>query len=129
MVAAFTATATPRVREDILSLLELRDPWVTVTSFDRPNLYFEVRRPKDKLAELLTLLAERRERSGIVYCGTRKAVEEMCIRDRAEDVHVLLPHQVVDLHVGAVQRAQGDRAVEMCIRDRPGPGTAPRCTG
>ena len=53
VVAAFTATATPRVREDILSLLELRDPWVTVTSFDRPNLYFEVRRPKDKLAELL----------------------------------------------------------------------------
>ena len=78
VVAAFTATATPRVREDILSLLELRDPWVTVTSFDRPNLYFEVRRPKDKLAELLTLLAERRERSGIVYCGTRKAVEEVC---------------------------------------------------
>ena len=38
VVAAFTATATPRVREDILSLLELRDPWVTVTSFDRPNL-------------------------------------------------------------------------------------------
>ena len=84
VVAAFTATATPRVREDILSLLELRDPWVTVTSFDRPNLYFEVRRPKDKLAELLTLLAERRERSGIVYCGTRKAVEEVCdaLRER-----------------------------------------------
>ena len=76
VVSAFTATATPRVRQDILSLLQLRDPWVTVTSFDRPNLYFEVRRPKDKLQETLRLLEERRNKSGIVYCATRKAVEE-----------------------------------------------------
>lgn len=78
VVSAFTATATPRVRQDILSLLALRDPWVTVTSFDRPNLYFEVRRPKDKLGETLKLLKERREKSGIIYCATRKAVEEVC---------------------------------------------------
>ena len=78
VVSAFTATATPRVRKDILSLLELRDPMVTVTSFDRPNLYFEVRRPKDKLGETLQLLEQRRDKSGIIYCATRKAVEEVC---------------------------------------------------
>lgn len=78
VVSAFTATATPQVRRDILSLLQLRHPFVTVTSFDRPNLYFEVLRPKDKLQELLRLLGERREKSGIVYCATRKSVEEVC---------------------------------------------------
>ena len=78
VVSAFTATATPRVRRDILSLLRLRHPFVNVTSFDRPNLYFEVRRPKDKLQELFTLLEPRREKSGIVYCATRKGVEEVC---------------------------------------------------
>lgn len=78
VVSAFTATATPRVRKDILSLLALQDPLVTVTSFDRPNLYFEVRRPKDKLQETLKLLRERREKSGIIYCATRKAVEDVC---------------------------------------------------
>lgn len=78
VVSAFTATATPRVRNDILSLLALRDPWITVTSFDRPNLYLEVRRPKDRLQETLGLLAERREKSGIIYCATRKAVEDVC---------------------------------------------------
>ncbi|MGI6254999.1 MAG: DNA helicase RecQ [Acutalibacter sp.] len=86
VVSAFTATATPRVREDILSLLELKDPWVTVTSFDRPNLYFEVRRPKDKFQETLELISQRRDRSGIVYCGTRKAVEELCEKLREQNI-------------------------------------------
>ena len=98
VVSAFTATATPRVRQDILSLLQLRDPWVTVTSFNRPNLYFEVRRPKDKLQETLRLLEERRNKSGIVYCATRKAVEEVCqaLRDQgfaATRYHAGLPDQ------------------------------------
>lgn len=74
-VAAFTATATPRVREDVVGILNLRDPLVEVTGFDRKNLYFEVRKPKRKAEELLSLLAERRDKCGIVYCSTRKAVE------------------------------------------------------
>lgn len=86
VVSAFTATATPRVREDILSLLELRDPWITTTSFDRPNLYFEVRRPKDKLQETLELVSQRRDRSGIIYCGTRKGVEELCEKLRDQNI-------------------------------------------
>lgn len=86
VVSAFTATATPRVREDILSLLELQDPWITTTSFDRPNLYFEVRRPKDKLQETLELVSQRRDRSGIIYCGTRKGVEELCEKLRDQNI-------------------------------------------
>ena len=77
-LAAFTATATERVRRDIVKLLELRDPQVLVTGFDRPNLYFEVRTPRDKKRELLSILRERRDKSGIVYCATRAAVEEVC---------------------------------------------------
>ena len=78
VVGAFTATATEQVREDIASLLGLRTPYLVTTGFDRPNLRFEVRAPKDKKQELLGLMQRFRERSGIVYCSTRKGVEEVC---------------------------------------------------
>jgi len=77
-VAAFTATATDLVREDIVRLLRLHEPEKVVTGFDRPNLYFDVRSPKDKDASLLSLVQNRRGKSGIVYCGTRSGVEEVC---------------------------------------------------
>ena len=77
-VAAFTATATGEVREDISRLLGLRDPLTLVTGFDRPNLYFDVLRPKKKDPALLSLVRERREKSGIIYCSTRNAVEKVC---------------------------------------------------
>lgn len=77
-VAAFTATATDQVRADIVRLLALQDPLCRVTGFDRPNLRFELRHPKDKRAELLSLLRGFTGESGIVYCATRKAVEEVC---------------------------------------------------
>ena len=77
-VAAFTATATAQVRADIIRILQLHEPETVVTGFDRPNLRFEVLRPKDKRAVLLQLLAERRDKSGIVYCATRKTVEQVC---------------------------------------------------
>ena len=77
-VAAFTATATAQVRTDIIRILQLHEPETVVTGFDRPNLRFEVLRPKDKRAVLLQLLAERRDKSGIVYCATRKTVEQVC---------------------------------------------------
>ena len=80
VVAAFTATATEDVRRDVARLLELRDPFVQVTGFDRPNLYFDVQRPKDKLAALLALVRKQRGRSGIVYCATRAKTEEVCRR-------------------------------------------------
>ena len=78
IVSAYTATATPAVRRDILKHLNLNDPLVKVTGFDRPNLRFEVRIPESKRGELLTLLALRKGKSGIVYCSTRKEVEAVC---------------------------------------------------
>ena len=77
-VAAFTATATARVREDIAQLLGLRDPVNVVTGFDRENLFFEVRRPKKKLAAVSALVQERQGKSGIIYCATRAKVEQVC---------------------------------------------------
>ncbi|WP_461256275.1 DNA helicase RecQ [Treponema sp. R80B11-R83G3] len=78
VVAAFTATATVNVREDIRKLLALRNPLSVNTGFDRPNLYFEVQKPKDKKTALLECLDKRKESSGIIYCATRKTVEETC---------------------------------------------------
>ncbi|MDR1971645.1 MAG: RecQ family ATP-dependent DNA helicase, partial [Treponema sp.] len=78
IAAAFTATATGRVREDIKRILALNDPYALTTGFDRENLYFEVRKPADRFGALLECLASRRDRSGIIYCSTRKTVEELC---------------------------------------------------
>lgn len=80
VVSAFTATATSEVKNDIIRLLGMKDPVSVTTSFDRPNLYFEVRKPRDKYAELASILSQRSESSGIVYCSTRKLVEEVCQR-------------------------------------------------
>ena len=78
-VAAFTATATERVRRDIVTLLGLRDPLVTVTGFDRPNLYFDVIRleNKHKAAWVAQYIAAHPQDSGIVYCSTRKETEAL----------------------------------------------------
>lgn len=76
-LCAFTATATREVREDVICMLGLREPKVVVTGFDRENLYFEVRQPKDKTAELLSILEEHAGQSGIIYCSTRKTVDEL----------------------------------------------------
>lgn len=80
VVAAFTATATDEVRDDIIKLLGLKNPFTVITGFDRPNLYFDMRRPKDKTAALLRWLEGAKGRSGIVYCSTRSAVETVCER-------------------------------------------------
>ncbi len=79
-VGAFTATATDRVRADIVRLLELRDPFSLTTGFDRPNLWFGIRhlRPREKMDVLTAFLDEREGESGIVYCSTRALVEEVC---------------------------------------------------
>ena len=80
IVSAFTATATEQVCKDICRLLQLQDPFQITTGFDRKNLYFAVRTPRNKEQELLELLQERRGKSGIVYCLARKTVEELCDR-------------------------------------------------
>ena len=77
-VGAFTATATDLVQRDIVALLGLRDPVRAVTGFDRPNLFFDVRQPRNKGTALLELLRQREGRSGIIYCATRATVERLC---------------------------------------------------
>ena len=78
LVSAFTATATAEVRDDIIRALGLEEPFVITTGFDRPNLYFAVEKPSSKPSALLAHLMQRRDKSGIVYCSTRKTVEEVC---------------------------------------------------
>ena len=76
-IAAFTATATKEVREDIINNLALKDPFVKVTGFDRPNLKFIVRKPKDKLKFLKAYLEDRQGKSGIIYASTRNRVDKL----------------------------------------------------
>ncbi|KAB8287771.1 ATP-dependent DNA helicase RecQ [Bifidobacterium ramosum] len=79
VVAAFTATATERVRRDIVAMLGLNTPQVTVTGFDRDNLYFDVIKmeTKRKAAWVAAYVAEHADESGIVYCATRKETEAL----------------------------------------------------
>ncbi len=82
-LCAFTATATGQVRDDIIRLLRLREPLIRVTGFDRPNLRFLVFHPRDKDEAMLELLAQRRGAPGIIYCATRRTVDEVCSLLRA----------------------------------------------
>ena len=85
-LCAFTATATKRVRGDIQRLLRLENPFALVTGFDRPNLRFFVERPRDRMAALARVLSAHEGQSGIIYCATRKAVEQVCDKLRARGV-------------------------------------------
>ncbi len=78
VVAAFTATATKEVKEDIIDILMLREPALITTGFDRKNLYFGVMAPKDRYGAIKNYLECHPHESGIVYCLTRKMVEEVC---------------------------------------------------
>jgi len=79
-VVALTATADPRVRDDIVQRLGLHDPAIHVAGFDRPNLRFEVVKVsslKEKFEGISAQLRALKDESAIVYCGTRKRVEEV----------------------------------------------------
>ncbi|MDR2633731.1 MAG: DNA helicase RecQ [Treponema sp.] len=81
ITAAFTATATDQVKEDIVLILELENPYMLTTGFNRENLYFGVQkipRNRDKVQALLEYLSQHQDKSGILYCITRKTVEELC---------------------------------------------------
>ncbi len=77
-IGAFTATATADVKTDVERLLGLRKPLRLTTGFDRPNLYFDVAKPAQKLDWLLQYLRGHEAQSGIVYCATRANVERVC---------------------------------------------------
>lgn len=91
-ILAFTATATERVRQDILHQLALQNPSVHIAGFNRPNLYYEVK-PKEKQAyhQLLTEIKQQRG-SGIVYCLSRKRVEEIAFRLQKDGISALPYH-------------------------------------
>jgi ATP-dependent DNA helicase RecQ len=95
-IAAFTATATERVRQDIVQQLALREPAIHVASFNRPNLYYAVR-PKTKTTyEELRDLARRDDGAGIVYCLSRKRVDEVAGRLQADGIRALPYHAGLD---------------------------------
>lgn len=96
VVGAYTATATEDVRDDIMDILELQNPYVMTTGFDRENLHFAVKKPVDKYKELVHYLKDREKKfsgsSGIIYCLTRKNVEDICYRLRKEGFSVTRYH-------------------------------------
>lgn len=96
--AAFTATATPDVRADILKVLKLRDPMVSISGFKRPNLSLKVthceghRQKYDRLHDLV-----KNQKTGIIYCSTRKRVEEVSASLSAEGVKLVAYHGGMDV--------------------------------
>jgi ATP-dependent DNA helicase RecQ len=90
----FTATATERVRRDIVAELRLRDPQVLVGSFDRPNLTYRILRRANLHRQLLQILGRHEGEAGIVYCGSRREVESLAEWLKGEG------HSAVAYHAG-----------------------------
>jgi len=91
-VLAFTATATPRVRTDIVQQLALREPAIHVASFNRPNLHYAVRPKNKRTYDELLARARESASAGIVYCLSRKRVDELAEKLRADGVSALPYH-------------------------------------
>lgn len=98
VISAYTATATREVREDILALLNLQDPVCLTTGFDRKNLKFMVQHPQDKFKTVLRYLEEHEDGCGIIYCLTRKMVEEVCEKLQKEGYSVTRYHAGLSDH-------------------------------
>jgi len=91
-VHAYTATATPQVRDDIVAELRLRTPLVLVGSFDRPNLVYRVRPRTDRLAQVVAAINRHRDQAGIVYCIRRSEVDELTAALRRRGLRALRYH-------------------------------------
>ena len=90
---ALTATATERVRDDILIQLKLQDPYIHIASFNRPNLYYEVRQKhRGSYQELLQLLRSQSDSPIIIYCQSRKGVDELSEALKQDGINVLPYH-------------------------------------
>lgn len=92
VISAFTATATKEVRDDVVSLLQLAEPTVLITGFDRKNLKFSVMQPKDRYQVACEYVKEHAQECGIIYCLTRKLVEEVEERLSAEGISATRYH-------------------------------------
>ena len=111
VLGAYTATATAQVKNDIIAALGLRSPVTAATGFDRPNLYFAVRRPKSKNRALLQEIEKHPNQSGIVYCATRKKVESVCQLLREEGYAAGMYH-------AGMEKAERTQAQEDFLHDR-----------
>ncbi|MCC3605908.1 MAG: DNA helicase RecQ [Microcoleus sp. PH2017_29_MFU_D_A] len=91
-IMGLTATATERVRQDIIQQLNLRNPYIHVASFNRPNLYYEVRqKTKHSFAEVLQII-QKKGGSGIIYCLSRKKVDEVAYKLQQSGIQALPYH-------------------------------------
>jgi ATP-dependent DNA helicase RecQ len=95
-IAAFTATATERVRQDIVKQLALRDPRIHVASFNRPNLYYAVRPKSRETYPELIEHARRDGGAGIIYCLSRKRVDELAAQLQGDGIRALPYHAGLD---------------------------------
>lgn len=124
VVSAFTATATTEVKDDILCVLGLRQPEVLVTGFDRKNLYFAVEKKRRKDAYVMDYIRAHEGESGIIYCATRKNVDQLYERLVAEGILAARYHA----GLGNQQRQQSqedfiyDRALVMLATNAFGMG-------
>ena len=105
-----TATATPYVRRDILKNLELHQPKEVVASFDRPNLFLEIRNKSNALGQTVDFLKKRKEESGIIYCFSRRQVDEL-----ADDLQAY-GYSVRPYHAGMTEQDRNANQ-EAFIRD------------
>jgi ATP-dependent DNA helicase RecQ len=94
IISAFTATATPEVKEDIINLIDLKKHFEIITGFDRENLKFEVVKTNKKEQYVLNYAEENKGKSGIIYCLTRKITDEVCAK------LVKAGHKAVSYHAG-----------------------------
>ena len=96
-IIALTATATPKVQEDILKNLKISAPKVFKSSFNRPNLYYEVRSKSDQVeTEIIKFIKNNHGKSGIVYCLSRKRVEELAKFMQVNGINALPYHAGLD---------------------------------
>jgi len=95
-IIALTATATPKVQEDIMKNLDIQDAAVYKSSFNRPNLYYEVRSKHNSVKEIIKFIRENKGKSGIVYCLSRKKVEELAETLQVNGIKALPYHAGMD---------------------------------
>ena len=98
-IIALTATATPKVQLDIQKNLQMEDAHVFKSSFNRKNLYYEIRSKKDTKKQIIKYIRQNKGKSGIVYCLSRKKVEEIAELLRVNDVKALPYHAGLDADV------------------------------
>jgi ATP-dependent DNA helicase RecQ len=101
---ALTATATPKVQSDIIKNLGLRDPQIFISSFNRPNLYYEIQ-PKIKkdqtLRSIVKFISQNKGKSGIIYTTNRKTTEELAALLQQNDIKAVAYHAGIDSKIRA----------------------------